>query len=304
MDGIVVINKPPHVTSHQVVREVRYLFPGVKAGHSGTLDPMATGILPVCIGKATRIAEYVMDLPKTYRAGIAFGEITDTEDSTGKILEKTPVPLYKRARLEEILSYFIGEIEQIPPAYSAVKYKGKPLYYWARRGKEAPRSVRKAYIYELKLLEYNPEHKPHLLIEVKCSKGTYIRTLAFDIGRAAGCGGHLHTLARTAVGPMNLDNAMNLERIKELAAAGSYEQIVSPMDIALKQYPCLTLGREQIKFLKDGRPVNLSGEEIANELSPEKPVRIYDQDYYFRALALPVISGAEVRLKTLKFLSD
>ncbi|MFO7953063.1 MAG: tRNA pseudouridine(55) synthase TruB [Bacillota bacterium] len=304
MNGIVVVNKSADITSHQVVQEARKLFPGVRVGHSGTLDPMATGILPVCLGKATRVAEYVMELPKTYRAGIALGENTDTEDRTGEVLEKFSVPAYERNELEDILRTFVGKIKQTPPAYSAVKYRGKPLYHWTRQGRDVPRQDRTAWIYQLDLLEYNPRQKPHLLIEVKCSRGTYIRTLAVDIGKAAGCGGHLYSLKRTAVGPMNVDNALSLTKIKELLAAGRYNRVVMPMDIALRQFSELVLAQDQISYLKNGRAVVLSRDAAPEKLSAELPVRIYDQNGYFRALARLDQLDSGIKLKTLKFLSD
>ncbi len=304
MNGIVVINKPAGLTSHQVVKEIRTIFPGVKVGHSGTLDPIATGILTVCLGKATRIAEYIMELPKVYRAGIALGEVTDTDDSAGEVIEQIPVSVFTQEQVEEIVQGFEGEIEQTPPAYSAVKYQGKPLYHWTRRGREVPRQARKAYVYRIELLDYNPESKPHLIIEVECSKGTYIRTLAADLGRVTGTGGHLYFLERSAVGPMSLNNAYTPEELKELAAEGRSDDAVLPMDFALRQFPALSLDERRVTFLKNGRPVDLDPDEMAGEISTGKPVRIYDTSARFKALARADQQAAGTMLKTLKYLSD
>lgn len=304
MNGIVVINKPAGLTSHQVVKKARTLFPGVKVGHSGTLDPIATGILVICLGKATRVAEYIMELPKIYRAGIALGEITDTEDSAGEVVEQIPVPVFTQEQVEELVKTFEGEIEQTPPAYSAVKYQGKPLYHWTRRGREVPRQVRKAYVYKIDLLEYSPDIKPHLLIEVECSKGTYIRTLAADIGRVTGTGGHLYSLERSAVGPMNINNAYTPEKLEELVAGGRLEETVLPMDFALEQFPSLALDEKRVTFLKNGRSVNLHHDEMPEEINSGRPVKIYDEHSRFKALAQVVRQDAGLKLKTLKYLAD
>ncbi len=315
MDGIIVVNKPQGITSHRVVQLVRRLFPGVKAGHSGTLDPIATGVLPVCLGRATRIAEYIVEYPKTYRAAITLGKITDTDDREGKIIETAAMPGLERSGIEEVLSGFLGDIEQLPPLYSAVKYRGKPLYRWTRSGKKVPRKTRKASIYRIELLEFNPKREPQLIIDVECSKGTYIRTLALDIGHALGCGGHLNDLTRLAVGPFDLGSAFTPEAIEKLCLEERFEDLIRPMDSALVAMPALYLDRDRVEALKNGQTVELKDAEIdqqpdfcgaerrlASFLSGGK-VRIYWRDGSFKAIARLEENEQGVRLKTLKYLA-
>lgn len=315
MDGIIVVNKPYGLTSHQVVQAVRRLFTGTRVGHSGTLDPMATGVLPVCLGRATRISEFIIEHPKTYRAAVTLGKTTDTDDCEGKITGISTVPRLARNRVEEILAGFQGTIEQLPPRYSAVKYRGKPLYKWARSGQEAPRKIRQAKIYWIKLLEFNPGREPQLVIDVKCSKGTYIRTLALDVGQALGCGGHLQSLSRQAVGPFDLGNAFSLEKIERLCLEERSEELIRPMDSALSALPALYLEQDRIEALKNGQIVKLTDYEM--ERQPELcglekgqeentiggKARIYGQDGSFKAIVRLEENEPGVRLKTLKYLA-
>lgn len=303
MDGIIVINKPYGATSHQAVQLIRKLFPGVKAGHSGTLDPAATGVLPVCLGRATRITEYIVELPKTYRAAVTLGFTTDTEDAAGRIIEKRPVPAMDRARVEKILEKFRGKIEQVPPIYSAIKHRGKPLYYWARRGEEVPRRERRVEIYALELLEYNPEREPQLLIDVQCSKGTYMRTLAADLGKTIGCGAHLATLVRTNVGPFNLEEAFAPERAAEMANEGRYDELVRPMDSAMPHMPEVILPAGLIRALKNGQIVEPAQSELPVSAIHGSLVKIYDPDNNFKAVARLELSEEKAGLRTVKFLS-
>ena len=304
MNGIIVINKAKGVTSHQVVQSVRRMFTGVKAGHSGTLDPMATGVLPVCLGKATRIVEYIIELPKTYRAEVVLGLTTDTEDAAGQITGQSVVPNLDREMIEKILCDFTGTIEQLPPYYSAVKYQGKALYHWTRQGREVPRQVRSVQIYKINLIDYNQEQKPHLIFEVQCSRGTYVRTLAVDIGKAIGCGAHLSALSREAVGPLLLDNSLSLEESWQLVEAGRTEEVLLPMDIALKHLPGLKLDDKQVMALKNGQLVDFDQYELLEDISGKTPLRIYDSGHQFKALACLIDAGDALRLKTLKFLTD
>ncbi len=315
MDGIVVINKPYGITSHQAVQSVRRLFNGSKAGHSGTLDPIATGVLPVCLGRATRLVEYIIEHPKSYRAALTLGKTTDTDDSAGQVIDISAPPILQLSQLKEILSKFQGDIEQLPPRYSAVKYKGKPLYRWARKGKEVPRKIRQAKIYEIKLLEYNPEREPQLVFDVKCSKGTYIRTLAYDMGQVIGCGGHLFSLSRLAVGPFIIDNSYSPEQLTEMKARGQIEDSIWPMDSALAMMPALVLGDEKINALKNGQLVylkDLTGQGFSDisirdqrqdEVKKGLKVRIYDCQNYFKAIGQLDHYEEGFMVKTLKFLS-
>lgn len=303
MDGIILIDKPKDITSHQVVSRLRSLFPGAKAGHTGTLDPMATGVLPICLGKATRVAEYIIELPKIYRAGITFGMVSDTEDITGTLEVQEGVKMPEMEVVAGIIDTFTGEIEQTPPYYSAVKYRGKPMYHWIRQGKQVPRGKRLVKVYEMKLINYDRKHEPHLTLEISCSKGTYVRTLAADIGRIAGCGAVLSELRRLRVGPYGIENAFTLDMVEKKVNTGSYEQLLQPIDSALDQFPFLKLDESQIEGLKNGLfiPIEISILPVADSFA--KPIRFYDLKGDFKGLATLINNKGITCLKTLKYLA-
>ena len=186
MNGLLIVNNASGPTSHRVVQEIRALFPKVKVGHAGTLDPAATGVLPICLGKATRIVEYLMDLPKEYRAELELGATTETGDAQGKITGRFPVPVIAKEAVEQLFLSLTGEQQQVPPPYSAIKYQGKPMYYWTRRGVEVKLKPRKIQIYRLELVEWRYPG-PHLVFETKCSRGP-ISTPGGEIGRRLGTG--------------------------------------------------------------------------------------------------------------------
>ncbi len=302
MDGIIVVNKPIDMTSSRAVQLICRLFPGQKAGHTGTLDPLATGVLPVCLGRATRLAEYVVQLPKTYRAEITLGKTSDTGDAEGRISETGAVPSLEHGRIEEVLLKFKGEIEQLPPFYSAVKHEGKPLYHWTRKGREVPRRLRTATIFEINLLQLNFEQEPHLVIEVRCSSGTYIRTLAADIGEEIGCGAYLSALVRTAVGPYRLDNALTPEQAAEMAELGRAGEIVLPMDTAVQHLRRISLKDEQLEALRNGLILKPDDRSLLRDIEESAPVRVYDGQGNFKALVSKIDQGGEPGLKTLKYI--
>jgi tRNA pseudouridine55 synthase len=306
VNGIIIVDKREGVTSHSVVSEIRKIFPNTKAGHSGTLDPMATGVLPVCLGKATRIAEYLIELPKTYRAAVTLGKTTDTGDATGDITAEKAVPHLARKEIEELLiKKFQGTIEQCVPIYSAVKHRGKPFYFWTRRGEKVPDRKRPVEIYSISLLELDNKHAPHLILDVKCSKGTYIRTLAEDIGKEIGCGGYLSSLVRCSVGPYELKEAMKIEEIKAKAKTSSgCTDFMKSMDTALMNLPKLNLDDLQVNSLKQGRIVFLDEPDMIKDVEELSPVRIYDQCGRFKAIACPVSKEGINGLKTVKYLAE
>lgn len=302
MDGIAIINKPVGITSHRVVEIVRKRFPGVKVGHSGTLDPMASGVLIVCLGKATRVTEYIMEMPKKYRAGIVLGVTTDSDDATGSVIETKIIPRLQRKEIESILEGFLGQIKQLPPLYSAVKHKGKPLYYWTRKGIDVPRKVRNTYIYSIKMLKYSTQSKPNLLLDISCAKGTYIRTLAADIGQAIGCGGHLSELIRTCVGPFTIEKALTIEN-SDLFNLEKLEKHLYGLDSAFQDYPKITLEDAKIKALKNGQFI-YNIDESWHDYVAEKIIAVYDCRGQFRALVVSTdYEGGKV-LKTLKYLAE
>jgi tRNA pseudouridine55 synthase len=216
MDGVLVIDKPKGPTSFDVVRQVRSLLKVKKVGHTGTLDPMATGVLPICLGEATKVAGFITEGDKAYEATVRLGVETDTQDAEGKVVAEAPVPPLTAALLESALGKFRGTFEQVPPMYSAVKVDGKRLYELARAGEEVERAGRQVTVYELTLRDFSSNT---LRFSVRCSKGFFVRTLAYDIGRALGCGAHLEALRRTMSGPFTLAQALPLADLPEMAQA-------------------------------------------------------------------------------------
>ncbi|HET9452179.1 MAG TPA: tRNA pseudouridine(55) synthase TruB, partial [Aggregicoccus sp.] len=210
MDGVLVIDKPRGPTSFDVVRQVRSFLRIKKVGHTGTLDPMATGVLPLCLGEATKIAGHILEGDKAYEATVRLGAETDTQDAEGKVVREAPVPPLSLELLEPALARFRGSFEQLPPMYSAVKVDGKRLYALARAGEEVERAARRVTVHELTLRDFSASE---LKLSVRCSKGFFVRTLAFDLGRALGCGAHLTALRRTASGPFTLAHALPLAQL-------------------------------------------------------------------------------------------
>ncbi len=302
INGVVVINKSSGLTSHQEVQRLRKLLPDVKAGHTGTLDPMATGVLPVCLGKATRLVEYIVEQPKCYRAAISFGTVTDTGDADGEVLEKNQVPLLDRNVLEKTVDSFTGVREQLPPLYSAVKYKGKPLYRWAREGSVVPRKGRLVEIYGIEIISFQAVSEPQLVLDITCSKGTYIRTLAVDLGQSVGCGAHLSALQRLSVGPYTLQEALTTADFARLVEENDYSAKIYPPDSAVEHLPRIELDALQTERLRQGREVLLNREDCPEEDSSVPVIRIYDQEKQFRALAKITSEDSGCRLKTIKFL--
>jgi tRNA pseudouridine55 synthase len=237
MNGVIVIDKPRDWTSHDVVGKLRGILRQRRIGHGGTLDPMATGILPVFIGRATRAVSLCENADKEYIAGLRPGIVTDTQDITGKVLSMSETKVNSE-ELERAMARFRGEIEQIPPMYSAVKIGGKKLYDLARKGVEVEREPRRVTIKELELLE---ETETGFMLRVVCSKGTYIRTLCHDIGTELGCGGTLDYLRRTRAGGFTERDAVSLETVAKAAANGAVDSLIRPVDSLFSEYPQLSI---------------------------------------------------------------
>jgi tRNA pseudouridine55 synthase len=211
-DGILIVNKPKGITSHDVVDHVRRVLRIRRVGHSGTLDPLASGVLVMLIGKGTKLFKEFLNFDKEYNATLTLGETTDTGDAYGKVLKVSSIPPIDERLIGQVFKEFLGEIQQIPPMVSAVRYKGKRLYQLARKGIEIPRRPRKVTIKELRLLKFNP---PEIRFYVCCSSGTYIRQLASDLAQRFGCCGYISEIERQSVGPYNLKDAFNLDQINE-----------------------------------------------------------------------------------------
>ena len=238
MQGVLLVNKPAGLTSHDVVRQVRRLFQIRKAGHAGTLDPFATGLLLVCLGDATRIVRYLADHSKEYVAVMKCGETTDTQDYTGTVLERRDIPADAPERLAGVLARFVGEIQQIPPMYSAKRVQGKRLYELARAGQSVEREAQTVTVFELEMLE---QALPFLRVRVVCSKGAYIRTLAHDLGEALGCGAHLTALTRTRSGPFSVQAAFSLEQLAQAIQRREWEACLISINQALAFLPAIEL---------------------------------------------------------------
>ena len=220
VNGVVLLDKPKGLSSNHALQRVRRLFDAQKAGHTGTLDPMATGLLPICLGEATKFSAHLLEADKMYRTRVELGVITDTGDAEGTVLERREVPNLAVEDIESVLTRFRGEIDQVPPMYSALKHQGKKLYELAREGKQVERAARRVSVYDARLLSFEGTA---FELEVSCSKGTYIRTLAEDIGHALGCGAHISQLRRLKTGPFDGDAMWTLEALEALASQADRE---------------------------------------------------------------------------------
>ena len=250
ISGIFNIDKPAGWTSFQVVSLVRRLSGVRRVGHAGTLDPSATGVLVVCLGQATRLVEYMMETTKVYRAEVRLGITTDTLDATGKPLSQADPSNISRQQVEDALTAFVGEIDQVPPMFSALKHGGEPLYRYARAQRQVDRQPRRVTIHRLQLLAFQP---PLVAIEVECGKGTYIRALAHDLGQQLGCGAHLSALARLRVGPFSLDDACSLVELEAAFQEGRWLSLLHPADASLPSWPAVTLSEPQERAVRFGQ---------------------------------------------------
>jgi tRNA pseudouridine55 synthase len=289
MDGILNINKPPGWTSHDVVGRVRQLTHQKKVGHAGTLDPMATGVLLVCLGRATRVSEYLMASDKTYRAVVRLGVETDTCDAEGEVVATLPVNV-SESDLRRALDKFTGSIDQTPPMYSALKLAGKPLYKLARKGVEVERRPRRVTIHDITLQAWQ---SPDATIDVRCSPGTYIRSLAHDVGAALGCGAHLAALTRLSSGSFTIEDAAKLADLEGLE---DVRGLVHPMDAALQDLPAVTLDAVAAQRVLMGHSIPSS------KLDGSSLCRVYDASARFLAI-MEYDSAAQV-LHPKKVLAD
>ena len=270
MDGFLVLNKPLGKTSSDCVVFVRKRLPrGTAIGHGGTLDPMASGVLPVCVGAATRLFDYIIDKQKTYVAELQLGVVTDTQDATGAVVERRPVTVTE-ADVRAALPRFIGEIWQTPPMYSAIKRGGKRLYELARRGESVEVAPRACRVDDVRLTASLGDGRYRL--EVDCGKGVYIRTLCHDIGAFLGCGGHMATLARTRAGVFTLENALTLEEVDALGAEGLEARLL-PMDAAISHLPAVRAEARHRAAVRNGMPLR---PEWLDAPAPQAPaLRVY-----------------------------
>ena len=256
--GILVLDKPLEISSNGALQCVKNIFCAKKAGHTGSLDPLATGVLPLCFGEATKFSQFLLDADKRYTTTVKLGETTATGDAEGDVLEKRPVPELTEPGLDKVLDQFRGVIDQIPSMYSAIKVNGQPLYKLARQGIEIERKSRSVEILDLTLLAFTADS---LTLDVRCTKGTYVRTLAEDIGKVLGCGAHVTELRRTASGPFDLAESVTIEDLEQLleteGLAGLDKRLLSPA-AAVPDWPSVELTEISASYLKQGQPVQIA----------------------------------------------
>ena len=287
LDGILNINKSAGKTSFGVVALVKRLTGVRRAGHAGTLDPDATGVLPVCLGQGTRIVEFLMDTKKTYRARIELGTATDTYDASGKVIHRGDISGIDIKKIEHELKSFRGDIEQTPPMYSALKHQGKPLYQLARAGINIKRKSRTVKIHRLELMSWQP---PVVTLDIECGKGTYIRSLANDLGEALGCGAYLKDLVRTRCGIFNIEDAMSLSQLEESVKRGDWQQYLHPIDSVLKDFSKIVINEAGEQAMRTGsllNPEHIETQDIRYD-SHHRYCRAYSRDGRFLGMLQPV----------------
>jgi len=276
--GIVVVDKPSGHSSNHVLQQVKRLFDAKKAGHTGSLDPLASGVLPICLGEATKLSGYLLDADKQYAVTCKLGITTDSGDADGEVIAEQAIPEFDETTLQPILDSFIGEQDQVPPMFSALKYQGQPLYKLARQGIEVERKSRRIRIYEIQLLDCSYDS---FTLSVRCSKGTYIRTLVEDISHKLGTGGHVTMLRRTGVAGYSLDDAVSLEQLAERRAKGDLailDKLLEAAENALPDWPVINLDEAASKTLSFGQSIQVEQDfECAN-------VRLFDQNEKFMGL--------------------
>ena len=303
VSGVLLIDKPQGMTSQQVVSKVKYLLKSDvhdsrKAGHTGTLDPMATGLLPICLGEATKFSHYQLDAIKSYQAIIKLGEQTDTGDAEGQIIATIPVPNVTQAMLQSVTEQFLGETMQVPPMYSALKKDGKKLYELAREGIEVERAARPLTIYELSL---TPLSAQQLQLTVTCSKGTYVRVLAEDIAKALGTLGHLTALRRTQTGDFEIADAITLADFAALDIAARLDKLLA-VDACVHSLPSLVLDDSQSKRIRQGQRLNVKTTMLTQQLilTANQTFRLFDDHQQFLGTGLLEPNG---RLQPMKLVN-
>lgn len=275
--GIIVIQKEKGFTSHDVVARLRGILHMKKIGHTGTLDPDAVGVLPVALGKGTKLVDLLTDKEKTYEAVLRLGITTDTQDMSGTVLEEKPVSVTEE-QVREVLKSFVGEQMQVPPMYSALKVNGKKLYELAREGRTVERKARPVCFYEIEPLEMN---LPLVKIRVTCSKGTYIRTLCNDIGEKLGCGGCMEELLRSKVGRYTLEESHTLAQVEAAVADGTIQELIYPVEEVLADYPALSADSYGDRLLANGNPLS---DNLVSPQHKESWVRMYASDGTFTGI--------------------
>ena len=295
--GILLLDKPAGITSNDALQKIKRNYRAARAGHTGSLDKPATGMLPICMGEATKTSAYLLNADKTYVAVAKLGVVTNTADAEGEILETHSVPDFNQQNLEQVLAQFVGNIEQVPPMYSALKVDGQRLYKLAYQGVEVARQPRPVTIHQIDLVSFDHES---LEIHVRCSKGTYIRTLVEDIGNVLGCGAHVSTLRRLSIGPFVEEQMITMENVEKQVEQGddALDGLLMPVDSALDHLPPVELSEDASYLLCLGQAVlmpDASGEKLSEGL-----VRIYDQNRVFIGIGTIMDDGRIAPKRLLK----
>lgn len=284
IDGVLLLDKPIGLTSNQALQRVKRLFDARKAGHTGSLDPLASGLLPICLGQATKVSGFLLNAGKRYQVVARLGQRTDTGDADGQVIEERPVPALDRGLVKRVLARFEGSQTQVPPMYSALKHQGQRLYKLARQGIEIERQPRKIEIHGLELLSLEADA---LELEVACSKGTYVRTLVEDIAQALGTVAHVIVLRRLGVGPYAEERMYKLEELEALAEQGMerLDELLLPVDSALEHWPSVELGADSAYYLMQGQAVMAPGAPSSGK------VRLYDEGHGFLGIGEVKLDG-------------
>lgn len=284
IDGVLLLDKPIGLTSNQALQRVKRLFDARKAGHTGSLDPLASGLLPICLGQATKVSGFLLNAGKRYQVVARLGQRTDTGDADGQVIEERPVPALDRGLVKRVLARFEGSQTQVPPMYSALKHQGQRLYKLARQGIEIERQPREIEIHGLELLSLEADA---LELEVACSKGTYVRTLVEDIAQALGTVAHVIVLRRLGVGPYAEGRMYKLEELEALAEQGMerLDELLLPVDSALEHWPSVELGADSAYYLMQGQAVMAPGAPSSGK------VRLYDEGHGFLGIGEVKLDG-------------
>lgn len=262
ISGVFLLNKPLGISSNAALQKVRWLYQAHKAGHTGALDPLATGLLPICLGEATKFSHYLLDSTKRYQTTVRLGQVTTTGDVEGDVIQQRAIPPLNIELIEQVLQQFRGEIQQVPPMYSALKKDGRPLYDLARKGIEVDRDARPVSIYDLTLVSFTEDH---LVLDVTCSKGTYIRVLGEDIGEALGCGGHLTHLHRIQTGHFHLIPEYTIEYLEQLTLV-ERDHLLLPPYAPVEHFPHVQLPEEREKYFMNGQESNIDHSPVSEVL--------------------------------------
>ena len=302
VDGVLVLDKPAGPTSNQVLQTVRRLFDAAKAGHTGSLDPLATGVLPICFGEATKFTRFLLEADKVYAATFRLGVATTTGDAQGEVVAEQPAEHLRSAAVAAATEQFRGVICQVPPMYSALKRDGRPLYELARQGIEVERAAREVQIHEFRVDAFRPGVHPEIEVSIHCSKGTYVRSLAEDLGKALGCGAHVTRLRRVASGPFHAAEAVGLERIVQLRETGTpaLDALLLPADAAVADRRRLDLTDSLSWYFVRGQPV-LVPEALGGEVDRGEMVRVFRTPDEFLGLGQSLGDG---RIKPHRLVSS